>query len=280
MRIFAAVSIFAALHGAADARVCKDPCIEAARQSYRGCRRDAAETLVVSRALCRGRDLACVQACIEGEVNCVAATGFPAALQTCLRDGAAATQSCLAKFPLQPNKRKRCVDQAQLSTFQCRNEARTSRRQELARCAVAYRQCALPCGPNDPPPGSRACLAQAVQANNQAVATCNQVAAADKSACLAKDAACVQSCRDLRTACTTPLQNAIDAAVESCEAARRTAVATCEATTPPGPERDACIEAADSAAFVCRDEAREAQAPGLAECTKTYVGCVRACPPG
>ena len=107
----------------------------------------------------------------------------------------------------------------------------------------------------------------------------NQVAAADKSACLAKDAACVQSCGDLRTACAQPLQTAIDAAIESCEATRRTAVATCVATTPPGPERDACIETADSTAFVCRDDAREAQAPGLAECTKAYVGCVRACPP-
>ena len=279
MRIFAIVSSLVALHGAAAAYVCKDPCVEAARQSYRECRRDAAETLVVSRALCRGRDLACVQACIEGEVNCVAATGFPAALKTCLGDGAAAIQSCLAKFPIQPNKRKQCIDQAQLSTFQCRNDARTSRRQDLARCAVAYRQCATPCGPNDPPPGSRECLAQALQASNAAVATCNQVAAADKSACLAKDAACVQSCGDLRTACAQPLQTAIDAAIESCEATRRTAVATCVATTPPGPERDACIETADSTAFVCRDDAREAQAPGLAACTKAYVGCVRACPP-
>ena len=60
---------------------------------------------------------------------------------------------------------------------------------------------------------------------------------------------------------------------------RRAAVATCQATNPPGAGRDACIQTADSDAFVCRDDAREAQAPGLAQCTKTYVGCVRAARP-
>ena len=163
--------------------------------------------------------------------------------------------------------------------FQCRNGARTSRRRDLVACTAEYRQCALPCGPNQPPPGSRLCLAQALQAKNQAVATCNQVAEADKIACTGKEAACVQTCRDARTACATPLEAAIAAAEESCEATRRAAVATCQATNPPGAGRDACIQTADSDAFVCRDDAREAQAPGSTQCTKTYVGCVRSCPP-
>jgi len=71
------------------ARVCGSPCLEAARLSYRECRRDAAETHVTSRALCRGRDVTCVQACLVGEVNCIAATGLGAALRTCLDEGAA-----------------------------------------------------------------------------------------------------------------------------------------------------------------------------------------------
>jgi len=280
MRALMLVTLLAILPGVATARVCKDPCVEAARQAYRECRRDAAGTLVTSRVLCRQRDLTCVQACLEGQASCMQATGFGAALQTCLSDGVAAAQKCLTRFTRQPKKRKQCVDQAQLQTFQCRNQARRSRRQELARCAVTYRRCAQPCGPEEPPAGSRLCLAQALQANEQAVATCNQVANADTSACLAKDAACVQTCRDARTACITPLQNAIDAAIESCEATRRAAVATCEDATPPGPQRDACIQSADSAAFVCRDGVRESQAPGLAQCTTTYIGCVRSCPPG
>lgn len=280
MRVPILLSLLAILPGVAAPRVCKDPCVEAARQAYIECRRDAATTLVTSRAICRGRDLTCVQACLQRQAACVQETGLVGALQTCLTDAAAAAQNCLTRFPLQARKRNQCIDQAQLQTFQCRNQARTSRRQELAGCAVGYRQCAQPCGPNQPPPGSRICLAQALQANNQTVATCNQTAAADKSACLSKDTACVQACRDARSDCITPFQNAIDAAVESCEAARRMAVASCEATAPPGPERDACIQTADSDAFVCRDEAREAQAPGLAQCTTTYVGCVRACPPG
>jgi hypothetical protein len=279
MRVLAIVLSVVALQGVAAALVCKDPCVEAARQSYRECRSDAAGTFLTSRQLCRGRDLACVRACAEDDLSCIEATGLTAALQTCLGDGAAAIQTCLRRFTTQPKQRKQCVDRAQLSAFQCRNQARRSRRRDLARCAVARRRCAQPCGPNDPPPGSRLCQAQALQTKSQAVATCNQVADADKSACLGKEATCVQACRDQRSTCTTPLQTAIDAAIESCEATRRTAVATCQATTPPGAERDACIQTADSDAFVCRDDAREAQAPGLTQCTTAYVGCVRACPP-
>ena len=279
MRIVVSLLSLVALEQTVLARTCGDPCLEAARLSYRECRRDAAETHVTSRALCRGRDVACVQACLVGEVNCVAATGLGAALRTCLDDGAAAIKKCVTRFTTQAKKRAQCIDKAQLSAFQCRNGARRSRRRDLVACTAEYRQCAVPCGPNQPPRGSRLCLVQALQTKNQAVATCNQVADADKIACTGKEATCVQTCRDARTTCATPLEDAIDAAEESCEATRRAAVATCQATNPPGAGRDACIQTADSDAFVCRDDAREAQAPGLAQCTKTYVGCVHACPP-
>jgi hypothetical protein len=279
MCVQAVVLSLVAMQGAVGAPVCNDPCVRAARLAYRECRRDAATTLVASRVLCRGRDLVCVQACLAAQASCVQATGLIAALTSCLSDGAASAQACVSRFTFQPKKRTHCINQAQLQTYQCRNQARSSRRQELARCAVGFRQCAQPCGPNQPPSGSRLCLAQALQTNNQAVATCNETAAADKSACLAKDTACVQTCRDARTACTTPLQTAIDAVVESCEAGRLAALATCGATTAPGPVRDSCIETANSDAFVCRDSAEEAEAPGLVACTRTYIGCIRACPP-
>jgi len=279
LRLLILLSSVVALEAMAASGTCADPCVEAARQSYRQCRQDAAGTLVTSRALCRARDPACVKACLSNEADCVRATGYPAALQVCVSDDAAAIQRCLERFTTQAKRRNQCVDQAQLQTFQCRAQARRSRRRDLARCVVENRRCKQACGPTRPPADAQACLAAAAQTNQQAIATCNQVANAGTSACADKDAACVQTCREARTACAAPFEDAIDTATEACDATRDGAVATCVATTPPGSERDACIQTADSDAFVCRDDANEAQAPGLTQCTKTYVGCVRSCPP-
>ncbi len=278
MRMFAAVLSLLVVHGGASARECGDPCLEAERQSSIECRQNAVETQSVSRTLCRGRDLACAQACVVGEQDCVAATGLGPALAACASEGEAAIQRCLNRFAAGTKRRSQCIDDAQLSTFQCRNGARVSRRGQLARCAVLFRGCVRPCGPDARPPGVRRCLAEAARTKRSAVATCNQTANTARSACFDKDATCVQSCRDTRTTCGQPTQATLAAALESCENTRRTAGATCEATTPVGSERQACIQIADANAFVCRDDAREAAAPGLTACEKAYVPCVRSCP--
>lgn len=45
------------------------------------------------------------------------------------------------------------------------------------------------------------------------------------------------------------------------------------------PERDACVDQAQLAAFACPDAAREAAKPGLRACREAFLDCAVACPP-
>jgi hypothetical protein len=263
------------------ARVCGDSCLEAARGDYVTCRQDAGATFALAKQLCRDRDPACVQACAERQQDCNTATGSGAALEACLAQQQAALASCVDRFAAGTKKRDQCLENARIDGFQCRNRARTGTAPELRHCRAEFDACADGCGPGEPPRGARLCELEARRARSTARTQCNQTANADKSACLKKNAACSEACRDARTACDAPALSAVGSGIAACEADRRAAAASCRAANPVGtPLLDQCLEDADTDAFVCRNAAKQAQAPALAACVQEYVGCVRACPPG
>jgi hypothetical protein len=100
------------------------------------------------------------------------------------------------------------------------------------------------------------------------------------SACLEKDATCVQDCADARVTCGAPTQSTLAAALAACAAQTSAAVAACGAANPGGgASLQQCITVAQANAPVCRDAALQAAAPGFAACVQPYVSCVRACPP-
>lgn len=261
------------------ARVCSDPCRAAARGDYVECRESATAAFVLGRQLCLGRDPACALTCTAREQDCGAATGIGPALEACLDQQQAAVSACRNRFPTGSKKVEQCTENARLAGFQCRNRARTGTAPELRRCRADFDVCADGCGPGEPPRGSRLCQRAARRARAAALAGCNQIANADKSACANKDATCVESCRDARTTCDAPARAALASAVAACEAGRRAAVAACKTANPGGGSAlDQCLETADTNAFLCRDAAGQAQAPAFAACVEQYVACVRACP--
>jgi hypothetical protein len=259
--------------------VCSDPCREAARGDWVTCRRAAITTFALDRQLCLDRDPACVQACAERQNDCGEATGFGPAFEACLTQESAAVSQCRDRFQAGSQKRERCVDNARIAGFQCRNGARRAAGPALRRCRADFDRCADRCGPGERPRGGRSCTREARRDRAAAVAACNHTATADKSACADKDAGCVEVCRDSRVECDAPGRSALVSAIAACQAERRSAAATCEATNPGGSAAlDQCLEAADTGAFLCRQAASRAQAPAFASCVQQYIGCVRLCP--
>ncbi len=263
------------------ARVCSDPCLEAARGDWVECRQEATRGFALGRQLCLDRDPSCVQACASRREACGAATGIDAVLDACLGQQQATVSDCRDRFRTGSKNRERCIENARIAGFQCRRRARIDTVPALRRCRVDFDVCTDRCGPGEPPRGARRCELDARRARSAARASCNQIADADKSACLGKDAACAEGCRDVRDTCNAPAREAIASAILACEAERRSAAATCEATNPGGGAAlDQCLETTDTDAFLCRQAARAAAAPGFVACTQQYVTCVRACPAG
>jgi hypothetical protein len=75
---------------------------------------------------------------------------------------------------------------------------------------------------------------------------------------------------------------ALEACVDGCRARLQVDKGSCPPVGDPG--RDACVDAAQIQAFICRDDCREAwrndpaTVAGLANCREIFRGCVAACP--
>jgi hypothetical protein len=112
---------------------------------------------------------------------------------------------------------------------------------------------------------------------------CREEFLADKDMCRNIDHDCADLCRaDLGEcldgpdgpltrleACRMVCLDTLDAAKESCR--DRFAKGT--------PERDQCIDAAQIAAFVCRDTCREGVSADLRACRVAFRTCILGCPP-
>ncbi len=279
----ALVALAAILAGApaAGALECSAPCIQAARGEYRECLAGAGATFEVSKNACLDRDLPCVQACQARREDCDDATGAGPALTGCQAELRAAIGSCANDFPLRSTKRQQCIHQARTAGFQCRSGVRRSLAPALRQCVAEYELCARSCGPAEPPRDVRQCRRESRRTFRAARTVCNQAADLEVNACANKDAACVQSCRDARETCGTPTQATLTAALAACNAQKRAAEASCQATFPASdPALVQCIETADTTAFLCRESARQDAAPGFATCAEVYTGCAKACPSG
>ncbi len=261
------------------ARVCSDPCLEAARTDYVECRRAARDGFALDRQLCRDRDPACVEACATLENDCDAATGAGPAVAACLGQQQLAIAGCARQFPTEKKQRVHCIDDARVAGFQCRNRVRGQTAPELRACRAEFDACTERCGPGEPPAGARLCEIQARRTRSSAYAACNRIANADTSGCRNKDSGCTETCRADRTTCNAPVRSALVVAFAMCDAERRAAATACEASNPAGSAALAdCVETSQTNAFICRTGAESAQAPALTACEQQYVGCVRSCP--
>ncbi len=127
---------------------------------------------------------------------------------------------------------------------------------------------------------TRQCLTAARDEVRECRATCQDGFRSAIDVCRRIDAQCGKSCRTQREACTAEPRADRERAIRACNDAERGQVQNCRSQFPNDvAARDRCVDAAQIAAFVCRDNAREAVNDELRACAENYRGCIDACPP-
>lgn len=122
------------------------------------------------------------------------------------------------------------------------------------------------------------CLGDAKVEFVECKGTCKENLQVAKDDCMNRDHACMEVCRAVREECQLATGLWDDLAV--CRDALRAAKDDCRAAHPEGSaELDACIDAAQVAAYGCRRSARIAARPALELCQSAFRTCAKACPP-
>jgi len=259
-----------------------NPCIQDARGEFRDCKARCVEDFQIAKDACLNRDHQCVEVCRAKREDCREATGIDQAFAACDATLASAKQDCRTRFPEGSADRDRCIDQAQIVAFQCRDDAREQFGPALKGCRRQFRACARACGPPEQP--DPVAVAQCKDTAKQSFRTCNANCLEDfqvaVDACLNRDHACVERCRADRDGCRQPILDQLNSDIAACNARRDSDIQNCKNIFPEGsPEQEQCIDNAQVQAFECRDQARENARPGLESCRQAFRSCVQQCPP-
>ena len=282
--------MFAAMLGPspADAR---NPCVREAKRDYKDCTAGCKEGFQVAKDACLNRDHACVEVCRANRAQCRLDTGFDAAIDGCNESLEAGRQKCVDDYPA-GDDRDRCIDDAQVDAFECRDGARETAKPLLKLCRGAFRACARACpvrdtaDPADPPVDKTQCLVDAKNTYLFCQGKCREAFQIGKDDCRNRDHACVEQCREERYVCLQPVRAQLALDLAACGTRRDAGIADCTAQYPlPMDEEaegafDRCVDGVQVAAFICRDDAREVATPGFLGCRGQFRGCVQTnCPP-
>lgn len=130
----------------------------------------------------------------------------------------------------------------------------------------------------------RMCNREAAKEFKECQLECREEFLTDKDACRNIDHDCANACRAERAACEEPYLDAVELCIVGCKETLEAAKLACEAILDPV-ERDQCIDDAQVAGFVCRDDCRENTTvdgkpwrEGVQECRVAARACFEACP--
>ena len=114
----------------------------------------------------------------------------------------------------------------------------------------------------------RSCLAVCLDEHQEARDICRNI-----------DPVCGDVCRARRAACLTPFLATLTGCLDTCQTRLNTDKADCPPEGNAG--HDACIDAAQMKAHLCRETCRENQTErdGIRACRKAFRTCLKACPP-
>lgn len=258
-----------------------NPCIGDAKQEYSEAKAQCREDYQAAKDACLNRDHECVEACRAGRSECVDATGLDEDLAACRDTLRAAKAQCRADHPEGSAERDQCIDQAQVTAFLCRKDARKEAKPALTACRAGFRACAKACPPPDPPSSGgdvRQCKLDAKSAYVTCKSDARENFQTQKDLCLNRDHTCVENCRAGRDACRQPVEDQLDAEIAACNQARSDQIQNV-CNPQPEPQRSECITDAQVTAFQCRDQAREDARPNFQACRDGFKACAQACPP-
>jgi hypothetical protein len=258
-----------------------DPCIGDAKETFTDCKGDCKEAYQVDKDNCINKLHSCVEGCRAGRSECVDATNLDEDLATCRDDLRTAKANCRTIHAGDDAAIDSCIDGAQVVAFLCRKQARQDAKPFISACRAGFRACVKACPPA--PSGEvidpRQCKLDAKDAYLACKADCREGYQIQKDACLHRDHACVENCRAQRDTCRQPFEDALDAAIASCNATRDAAVQDCKNNYPEGdPNRDTCITQAQVDGFECRDQAREDARDDFKGCRDAFQTCATGCP--
>lgn len=258
-------------------------CIDDAKIAFQECKGDCKETFQEAKDTCLNRDHACVEVCRAEREQCRIDTGFDGAIAACNATLAGAKQDCRELYGPGTSERDRCIDQAQVVAFQCRDGEREIHKPALKLCRSEFKACARACPPADPPSSADPvqCKIDAKNAYLTCKAGCIEDRQFAKDVCRNRDHLCMEGCREDRDEeCLAPVLARLLSDIAGCNATRNGAIQTCEELYGEGtPERDTCIDNAQVAAFQCRDQKREDAKPDIAGCRQAFRTCAQGCPP-
>jgi hypothetical protein len=141
------------LSSSAVARMACDPdCLAPAKIVFQGCIADCKEAFQDAKDSCRNIDPECADGCREGYETCIfdpLAALAECKLTKCTPPLNTAVTNCRALYP-KGEDRDKCIDQAQVVAFQCRDECREAANPALKICRDTFKACMIDC--KLPPP--------------------------------------------------------------------------------------------------------------------------------
>src|SRR5262249_46823447 len=146
LAVLAGSIVFAPLAGAG-----AGPCIVAAKDQYVETIQACKDTMLEAKDSCLNRDHGCVEICRASPYHCVVDTGLPAAVAACNAQRDIDINTCKVLWPAGSDDRDQCIDNAQVTAFMCRDDARDTYKDKLVACRTGFKTCAKACGPAFPP---------------------------------------------------------------------------------------------------------------------------------
>lgn len=127
----------------------------------------------------------------------------------------------------------------------------------------------------------RACASSARETRKACVLACQEEFQVETDACRNVDHECAENCRTTRRVCLDLPLSVLRTCIQAANDARDAAIADCKTNHESGTtELDACIDAAQVAAFQARDTCREGiNRVALKACRQAHRACLRLCPP-
>jgi hypothetical protein len=116
-----------------------------AKAAYAVCKDACVEDFQLAKDICRNRDHACVEVCRDARDVCrqPVIDQLASAVAICKATRDTEVQNCRDLYPEDPVALDTCIDNAQVTAFQCRDQAREDARPGFEGCRQDFRDCVL-----------------------------------------------------------------------------------------------------------------------------------------
>jgi hypothetical protein len=127
-------------------------CVKDAAQAKVLCKAQCEQTFLAAKDLCRNIDHDCADQCRAGLVLCLEGSNqdgplpvLDACVDTCNATLETAKANCRQLYPQGSADRANCIDQAQVTAFQCRDTCREGVAAAIRACRMTFHTCIMAC---------------------------------------------------------------------------------------------------------------------------------------